>query len=191
MPSRMTQEEFEQRVAEYTNNSVKVISPYVNKRTKVTIKCKTCGYEWEISPASLTPGITQQYSFAGCPECKYQEVECAYCHKKFKRLKSELAKSKSGYVYCSHECGNKHKNLLRYNSEDGTEYRRNAFLNYPHKCAACGYDADERVLEVHHIDENRKNNKIENLIILCPICHKKLTLHLATLEELLPHQEKV
>ena len=38
--------------------------------------------------------------------------------------------------------------------------------------------------EVHHIDENHKNNELNNLIILCPICHKKLTLHLTTLEEL-------
>jgi len=27
--------------------------------------------------------------------------------------------------------------------------------------------------ECHHIDGNRKNNEIENLIILCPSCHKK------------------
>ena len=41
------------------------------------------------------------------------------------------------------------------------------------------------VLEVHHIDENRNNNDISNLVILCPICHKYLTLHLYTLEQLL------
>ena len=28
---------------------------------------------------------------------------------------------------------------------------------------------------VHHIDENREHNTLDNLIILCPICHKKLT----------------
>ena len=58
MSARMTQEEFEKRVAEYTNDSVTVISQYINKRTKVTIKCKVCGYEWEISPCSLMPSTT-------------------------------------------------------------------------------------------------------------------------------------
>ena len=31
------------------------------------------------------------------------------------------------------------------------------------------------MLEVHHIDENRANNELDNLIVLCPICHRKLT----------------
>jgi len=59
---------------------------------------------------------------------------------------------------------------------------------YPHKCYVCGYNDDERILEVHHVDENRNNNDINNLKILCPNCHKKLSLHLYTLEELLKEQ---
>ena len=31
-------------------------------------------------------------------------------------------------------------------------------------------------IEVHHRDENRQNNKLENLIILCRSCHKKNTI---------------
>ena len=49
---------------------------------------------------------------------------------------------------------------------------------FRHKCAVCGYNEDERILEVHHIDENHSNNDIGNLCILCPNCHKKITLHL-------------
>ena len=29
--------------------------------------------------------------------------------------------------------------------------------------------------EIHHIDENPSNNKFENLLMLCPICHSKIT----------------
>jgi len=29
---------------------------------------------------------------------------------------------------------------------------------------------------VHHIDENHNNNDIKNLCLLCPICHRKITL---------------
>ena len=43
MPAKMTQEEFERRVKEYTNDTVEVISPYINRRSPVTIKCKKCG----------------------------------------------------------------------------------------------------------------------------------------------------
>ena len=56
-------------------------------------------------------------------------------------------------------------------------YRKLAFRNYEHKCAVCGYAEDADLLEVHHIDENRSNNKLSNLIILCPLCHRKLTSH--------------
>ena len=184
MPRAMTQKEFEERVKQYTKDTVKVISQYVNKKTKVRVKCKVCGYEWEVSPMSFMPSTTSKYNFNGCQNCKYEEVECTYCHKKIRKLKTEIQKNKSGYNYCSRECGNRHKNFLLTDTNDGTNYRRNAFLYYEHKCDICGWNADERVLEVHHLDENRKNNKINNLRILCPICHKKLTLHLYTYEEL-------
>jgi len=48
--------------------------------------------------------------------------------------------------------------------------------NLLHKCAVCGWAEDERILEVHHKDEDRSNNALDNLIILCPTCHRKITL---------------
>lgn len=185
MPKRMTQEEFENRVKEYTNDTVKVIGQYINKRTKVLVECKVCGYQWTLSPSTLMPSSTSLHTFNGCVECLYETKECAYCHQPIKRLKSDLKENKSGLVYCSRECGNRHKNEQYKLIDNCSDYRRTAFENYEHKCAVCGYQEDERVLEVHHIDEDRKNNFCNNLIILCPICHKKLTLHLYTLEELL------
>lgn len=185
MSKALTQEEFEERLANYTGDSVIVLSKYINKKTKVKVKCKICGHEWELSPASIMPKPASKHTFSGCPRCKYETVECAWCHTKYLKLKSELARNKSGYVYCSKECGNRHKNALITQLKDGTNYRRNAMLYYSHKCAICGWDEDERVLEVHHLDEDRTNNKIENLRILCPICHKKLTLHLYSYQELI------
>ena len=183
MGKTLTQEEFKERLYNYTNNQVTLKTPYKNRRTKVTIECNKCGYNWEITPASVMYDNTG-YSFKGCPECKYITVVCAECGKKFKRLKTQVDKSKTGLVFCSIQCGNKYKNRAVINTQNSNDYRRNAFLAYPHKCAKCGYDEDERILEVHHIDENRNNNDITNLIILCPNCHKKVSLHLYTLDEL-------
>lgn len=180
MPKKLTQQEFEIRVAEYTKDKVEVISKYINKKTRVKIKCKKCGYIWEISPASLCPSETKSNNFSGCPQCLYTIIKCDYCGKEFTRLKSDVKTSKSGYHYCSKECGNRHKNSF-VKSDNSFAYRRNAFDNYEHKCAVCGWAEDIRLLEVHHIDENRENNELDNLIILCPICHKKLTLHLCDL----------
>ena len=118
-------------------------------------------------------------------------IKCAYCGKEFERLTSRLVNSKSGLYFCCRE----HKDLAQKlesgeqfeairpehfgsyvdGATSNSAYRRSAFYVYPHKCAICGWDEDEDILQVHHIDENRKNGKIENLIILCPTCHWKLT----------------
>lgn len=50
-------------------------------------------------------------------------------------------------------------------------YRRLAFGQYDQMCAHCGFGIPS-VLEVAHVDGNRQNNEIKNLVILCPNCHK-------------------
>ena len=132
-----------------------------------------------------------------CPKCLEEiamktrirkKAKCAYCGIEFERPLSKLENSKSGLYFCCRE----HKDLAQriasgkqfdgmrpnhYGSIDnGSGYRTVAFRTYPHKCAVCGWDEDEDILQVHHIDENRKNAKPENLIILCPTCHWKITL---------------
>ena len=175
MPKKMSQEEFADRLKEYSKDKVDLVSDYVNKRTHVRIKCKKCGYEWEISPSSLCPSSCKETSFKGCPECKYETRFCDYCGKEVKRLKTEF-NTKSGYIYCSRECGNKHKNSLNKKINNGTAYRRNALEYYGNSCSVCGYEEDTDLLEVHHIDEDRTNNELNNLIVLCCMCHKKLTM---------------
>lgn len=56
-------------------------------------------------------------------------------------------------------------------------YRSIAFAAYPRCCSVCGYDRVVGVLEVHHVDGNRHNNSIENLIPLCPTCHEERHYH--------------
>ena len=114
------------------------------------------------------------------------------CGKKIKVQASRLKKSIHGNVFCSKNCAASFNNTNyrcgeKNPNHKGTyygSYRLLTFANQEHKCAVCGWDKDERVLQVHHIDEDRSNNDLSNLIILCPTCHCFLTLHLYTLEEL-------
>lgn len=39
------------------------------------------------------------------------------------------------------------------------------------QCERCGYNEFIEILEVHHLDRNRLNNKRRNLMVLCPNCH--------------------
>lgn len=38
---------------------------------------------------------------------------------------------------------------------------------YDHRCAVCGSDRPH----LHHIDEDNRNNAVENILPLCPNCH--------------------
>lgn len=42
------------------------------------------------------------------------------------------------------------------------------------QCPICD-DSNVDHFEIHHIDENPENNASENLLMLCPICHSKVT----------------
>ena len=60
-------------------------------------------------------------------------------------------------------------------------YRKLAFEHYPPVCAHCGFGVAD-VLEVCHVDCQRTNNRISNLVILCPTCHKMFDLDLISTE---------
>jgi hypothetical protein len=51
-------------------------------------------------------------------------------------------------------------------------YRRIVFDQIEKKCVKCG-ETDISKLMVHHKDENRKNNKLDNLQVLCRTCHRR------------------
>ena len=181
MGNKLTQEEVNNRVREQFAGNVIVNGKYISRREPLPLKCLDCGYEWSPN-ASTVLYVRDKAKTHVCPQCIRTglETECAYCGKKIYRSKSDVEKNKSGYFYCSKECGNKHKNDLRESSGEWTSswstYRRRAFENNIHECLVCGWNEDERLLEAHHIDSNRENNDTSNLCLLCPLCHRKITL---------------
>ena len=58
-------------------------------------------------------------------------------------------------------------------------YRRRALLHYKQllpaeatlTCIVCGFGI-EAVLEIAHLNQDRKDGKLENLAVMCPTCHK-------------------
>lgn len=48
-------------------------------------------------------------------------------------------------------------------------YRELCFRHHEKKCVVCG---EEKVVSVHHIDEDHSNNDPKNLVPLCPTHHQ-------------------
>jgi hypothetical protein len=74
-------------------------------------------------------------------------------------------------------------------SRKHSDYRELAFAKYPPVCAHCGFGIRD-VLEAAHIDCERSHNEVENLVILCPTCHKMLDLDLISVETILTMRDR-
>jgi len=63
-------------------------------------------------------------------------------------------------------CANNRKDWWDNNA---TNYRTICFKHWEKKCVVCGFD---KIVAVHHMDENKNNNSPNNLIPLCPNHHE-------------------
>lgn len=98
--------------------------------------------------------------------------------------------SKDG-ITCSYGCSNSYfrsgENNPNWKEDSVTprSYRSTCFLHHEKKCIVCG---EEKIVAVHHMDENRKNNNPSNLVPLCPTHHQYI--HSRYRDEVLPIVEE-
>lgn len=69
-------------------------------------------------------------------------------------------------LFCSRSCANTRTKWWNVNA---THYRTIALRHHAEKCVICGFN---KIVAIHHIDENKKNNSPDNLIPLCPNHHE-------------------
>lgn len=108
-------------------------------------------------------------------------VTCCECKKEFEKYPSQMKHPRN---FCSRRCSTIDKNRTRIGDRHpnwvngASRYRERALVKYGDICnniqcpfTLAGTPAPERMLDVHHKDENRGNNTIENLEVLCVWCH--------------------
>lgn len=152
------------------------------------LKCSHCSklFERDLGQVNQSKQRGCQDTFCSL-DCFYRAkkikhsiiVNCSNCGKKIIKTKSAAAKSKTGNLYCSRKCSASKNNTLFKSAENHPNYkngislyRKKALIAFEDlKCSQCGFK-DIRALEVHHKDKNRKNNDLENLLLLCANCHK-------------------
>tara|TARA_Y100000310_G_scaffold341930_1_gene442904 strand:+ start:9128 stop:9613 length:486 start_codon:yes stop_codon:yes gene_type:complete len=146
-----------------------------------------------------------------CDNCKQEKDHhakglCYSCYKKLyfkpkiltcKRCKRKLAIHAKGlcagcYNYTFHQDKNKAYQQRKKNKISIKTYQKTT-----EKCVICGFD---KVVDIHHLDANKKNNAESNLIGLCPNHHRMINNYkykfevfaeLAKLGYRLPISEKV
>jgi len=102
---------------------------------------------------------------------------CAFCEKPF------VTKGRP-QKHCSRACANRNRRGIKYdgsnkyNNYSTVQRLRNYVIERDgEKCLWCElgieWQGKPLQLQLDHIDGNRENNKLENLRLLCPNCHKK------------------
>jgi hypothetical protein len=159
-----------------------MVDKYGRRRGFCKVKCDACGKDFWKAKRFLKS--KKQFCSPMCRaegSCNKIKVKCSCCGKEFGKRPSSLINSKSGLYFCSRECKDKAQTLdvgilkIEHYKDGEWAYSRRARVEYGEKCAHCGYHEHTEGLEVHHIDGNRKNNKLSNLIVLCALCHRLVT----------------
>ncbi len=169
---------------------VRYVDNQGRKRKGLVKKCKSCEKEF-----ICRKNYINRAKYCS-PTCRNEgnkvpriTITCPICEKKFERKESSL-NSKSGIYFCSVTCKN---NAARMTGMpeiwpdfygQGEEVYRLYFNDDDLVCARCSYREFISCVEIHHIDENRRNNKRENLIPLCANCHRGLHMHLWKIDEI-------
>jgi hypothetical protein len=91
------------------------------------------------------------------------DMDCPVCGKPKKHKRNKT---------CSYACSNK---LFRSGKDNpnynGESYRNKCFEEHGKACLVCGED---KIVAVHHVNENHEDNRVENLVPLCPTHHQYL-----------------
>lgn len=143
------------------------------------VKCKICSKEFYGKPFFLKQG-NAKYCSKKCMHIGSRTgkiVKCHSCDKEVYKTKKALRVSKSKTYFCTKSCQTKWRNSVfigpkHVNWKDGRFSYKSVMLRnkVPKICKLCK-NKDSRVLAVHHLDHNKKNNDLLNLAWLCHNCH--------------------
>ncbi len=120
--------------------------------------CKECRKEKEHHAKGLCYACYKKYSWR--PKLKI----CKRCKRSLPMHAKDLCNGCYNFVFRLDYT--KARNYKKYHNIDIELYKK-----ITKACDICGFD---KIVDLHHLDENKNNNSEENLIGLCPNHHKML-----------------
>ena len=143
------------------------------------VNCRWCNKKFYSKPNWIKLGWGK-YCSVKCRALSQQRgkmVVCFTCKKESYKSPKALTGSKSRKWFCSKSCQTLWRNSIFIGEKHGNwkggenSYReRLLHTKVEQICLFCKLN-DIRILAVHHLDRNRQNNKLENLVWLCLNCH--------------------
>lgn len=121
------------------------------------IICKKCNEEKELHAKDL------------CFKCykqgwKAEKIVCKSCG----RLRPHQA---FGLCGGCHSRLHHYDKIKRYNAKKYHNIDLDTLIEFTKSCVSCGFT---KIVELHHLDGNTKNNTANNLVGLCPNCHRMI-----------------
>ena len=137
-------------------------------KRKPNTNCTVCKKPIYRRPSQIGNGEVFCSSACYGISCR-KEIPCLVCGK--------LILAGLNKKTCSRSCSNKHRVGIRYKigrpNDKAKSFRvlKLRLLKERGKnCELCSYNKYE-ILQVHHRDRNKNNNRLENLQLICPNCH--------------------
>ncbi len=140
--------------------------------------CLHCKSSFKDKPSSnrkfCTTSCSAQHNNIGVKRRKRKIVLCVFCRDEIKG---------KGKKYCSYDCLSKDSikkitTLIENGSLNLSSIQVKKYLIHKHgeKCMKCNWDKRHPItnkvpIELEHIDGDSSNNRINNVILLCPNCH--------------------
>lgn len=137
-----------------------------SRSSAINTWCLLCGKGRHIKPFAIKNG-EGKYCSLTCRNLAYKETRKGSGNSQF-GTHWQAGKNNPNW-----KCGNVRKNGYTW---DWSQIKKLVKKRDNFKCRLCGigYGHYKRDHAVHHIDENKQNNSLENLITLCVGCHCKI-----------------
>lgn len=138
-------------------------------------QCQRCGSEF--MPSHPNNYAAAKYCTKACSDLARRKgvtLPCVRCGTLFYRAPRMVRRNALKFAsggYCSRECQQQDAKERALHNQRAGNYRSNAWKVYERKCYDCGYDAHPEIILIHHIDGDRSNGALSNLIPLCQNCH--------------------
>ncbi len=156
----------------------------MGKERKGEIKvCSACSKEFYVPQYRLEKA---KFCSKDCQNHVQHErvtLSCKCCNKDFTVSDSRKDRNKFCSVECKTQTSKNEKERRKYlktfevlkrGKNSSRKLKTYVSRIKPLCCENCGYNKASYNIEIHHIDENPCNNELENLAVLCVMCHRDL-----------------